>query len=500
MFCITRLATVLVCLTTATAALATLSTYKVEVDGILAQKRVTAASVSVVKETGVLFQSGFGELSPGVPTTESTYFRIASVSKVFTVLGVLKLVEAGKIDLDQPLKKYLTWFRLDHGTDWQKITIRQLMTHSSGISREIACPFTTEQGEWLPLADLPSCVFERETMFVPGSRLKYSNLGIILLGRVIAEVSGSLGPTMEEKFQNYMRDEVFKPLGMTDTLYSLGTQGLTRLATPLGHLDATGFSREVLPKAFSTYISAPAWGVASTAEDLGKFLQFVFQVIDGKANVLLSEKLTQEVLKSPIQDILADPNLYQGLGFSLKKSNGTVLVGHGGHFPGYTTQLFVDHNTRTGYVVLTNSIERSAAGDILNASLKEYSTNPQPGPDLLASPTTLVSDGSEVVPDMNVVYSQASCLGNLQEFVGTYKGWPALIEVTVESGKLLANIGGAKSILIPNCPNPLEFSLNKSGKPSYVPGFGEKLIFERSPSGKMQTLWSSGVYPYQKIK
>lgn len=476
-----------------------LAEFDQKVNEILRRKKVSASAVSVVRRGEILLTKGFGEIASGLPTTDKSFFRIASVSKVFTTLGILKLVDRGIIGLDQPIVRYLPWFKLSGGGErWREITVRHLLTHSSGISRELACPFTTDLGEWIPLQNLAECVLPRETFFKPGSRLKYSNLGMILLGRIIAETSGSPGKDMEEKFQSFMIGEIFSPMGMKDSHYTLNALQMQSLAQPLGHLENSGLNRELLPPAATTYISSPAWGVVTNARDLTKLLEFIFKVMDGQSNGLISRDLATRILKNPIQDTLGDLSSYQALGFSLKRTSDSVLVGHGGHFPGYTTQVYVDNLRQTGYVVLTNSIERSAASEILSAAQSVFGASGEVSYDLLSNSVTLPSDGSEVIPDFDEAYRRATCLDDLNQYRGSYKGWPLVMHVSTERQRLVLNYAGKNWILIPECQNGLRFRLDQSGSPNYVIAFGERLVFGRNQRGEVDRLMHGEVYTYRR--
>lgn len=471
------------------------------VQTLMAEKKVTAGAVAVVRPNRIDYVAPFGEIQSGKPTDSKSIFRIASVSKTFTAIGLLKMVDRGQVDLDRPIYQYLPWFELKGSSDrWKRITVRHLLNHTSGISREMGCEFTTDRGEWVPLFDLSACLKDREVVFEPGTRLKYSNFGIILLGGLIAELNPQLGRTMEERFQNYMRTEVLNPLGMRDTWYTLDQNRLSRLAEPLGNLDPETGRRERLMAARSTYISAPAWGVASTIDDMARYMEFIIKIIEGKENGLISKNLADQILARPVQDSLGNTGFYQGLGLNIRASKTSILIGHGGHFPGYTTQFYYDQIRRLGLVVLTNSIERSAASGIQTAVLESFPKTEGVGTDVLEGAEQLTSDGSEQEPDYVLAYQKANWLADLDRFSGRYKGWPEIVSVTHENGKLMMESGGQKWILIPDCEEAMVFRLNNTGKPNYVGFMGEEVRFRRLENDPTGDILFGGAYSYKKIK
>lgn len=478
-----------------------LVSFHTQVETLMADKKVTAAAVAVVRPDRIDHVAPFGEIQSGSPTESRSLFRVASVSKTFTAIGLLKMVDRSQVDLDRPIYQYLPWFELKGSSDrWKRITVRHLLNHTSGISREMGCEFTTDRGEWVPLFDLSACLKNREVLFEPGTRLKYSNFGIILLGALIAELNPQLGRTMEERFQNYMRTEVLDPLGMRDTWYTLDQNRLSRLAEPLGHLESKTGRRERLQAARSTYISAPAWGVASTIDDMARYMAFVMKIIEGQENGLIAKNLADQILAHPIQDSLGNTGFYQGLGLNIRASKSSILIGHGGHFPGYTTQFYYDQVRRLGLVVLTNSIERSAASGIQTAVLESFGQTDGFGPDVLKGAEQLKSDGSEREPDYALAYQKANWLADLDRFSGRYKGWPEIVSVTHENGKLMMESGGQKWILIPDCEQAMVFRLNNTGKPNYVGFMGEEVRFRRLGNDPAGDILFGGAYSYKKIK
>lgn len=173
------------------------------------QGKVPGASLLVIKDGKALVRRGYGlaELETGRPAAPDTNYRLASVTKQFTAASILLLVQDGKVNLDDPIRR---WLPSLPATD-DGITIRHLLTHTGGLIdyEDIMSPDTR-----VPLRDadvLKLLEGERRTYFPPGSSYRYSNGGYSLLSLVVEKASGM-------SFQSFLKQRIFLPLGMTNTL------------------------------------------------------------------------------------------------------------------------------------------------------------------------------------------------------------------------------------------------------------------------------------------
>ena len=217
------------------------------------------AAVLVMRGDEVLYRGARGraDVAAGVPLKPSDRFRIASVTKQLSAVGLLTLVDAGKISLDDPLSKYLPTYPGGAG-----ITIGQLLNHTSGIKDYTAIPgtfegpirrhVTTEQ-----LIDY----FKNEAVdFAPGERWGYSNSGYVLVGAVIEAVSG-------QPWHVYLDQALFKPLGMNDTGYGAETAVVLRQVN--GYVTNRGFP--TFPLQLSMTQPHAAGALVSTVDDLARW-------------------------------------------------------------------------------------------------------------------------------------------------------------------------------------------------------------------------------------
>ena len=174
---------------------------------------VAGLTIGVKRGGDLLMVKGYGvaDIENTVPMAAGTVYRIGSLTKQFTAAAIMQLVEAGKIGLDDPIQQHLS----DYATQGHEVTIRHLLTHTSGIKSY------TSLGDifWLKagLLDLSHAemraLFEEEPFdFAPGEEYRYNNSGYYLLGMIIEEVSG-------ESYEDYLETHLFRPLGLTRSLY-----------------------------------------------------------------------------------------------------------------------------------------------------------------------------------------------------------------------------------------------------------------------------------------
>ena len=169
------------------------------------ERRVPAVSVAVIKDGALIKSGGYGiaNIEHNIPAAPDTVYKIGSVSKQFVAAGVMLLVQDGKVVLDQPLRHYVS------GTPdaWQAITIRHLLTHTSGLVREAPGfdPYKVQ-----PDVDVIRTAFPIPLNSKPGEKYAYSNLGYFVLAEVIGTVSG-------KPWAEFLDERIFAPLGMTST-------------------------------------------------------------------------------------------------------------------------------------------------------------------------------------------------------------------------------------------------------------------------------------------
>jgi CubicO group peptidase (beta-lactamase class C family) len=291
-----------------------------------------AGTVLVAKNGEVLFSGAYGlaDREKKIPNTLDTRFRIGSMNKMFTAVAVLQLAETGKIKLTDPLGKYITDYpNKDIAT---KVTIHQLLTHTGGTGDIFGPEFTTHRKELRTLNDYVTLYGKRGPQFEPGSRWRYSNYGMLLLGVVIERVTG-------QSYYDYVQDHIYNPAGMT--LSGSLPEDQVVPGRSIGYMRSPGSGGWVPNTDTLPYRGTSAGGGYSTVGDLLRF-----------ANALLSHKL----LNADSTELLITGKVEGGgggkyaYGFEDQRDkDGNGWVGHGGGAPGMNGDLRI--YPKSGYVV-----------------------------------------------------------------------------------------------------------------------------------------------------
>lgn len=334
---------------------------------------IAGAVVVVVKDGQVLLQKGYGysdvEKRTPVDPTE-TLFRPGSVSKLFTWTAVMQLVEQGKLDLDADVNKYLD-FKIP-SPDGKPMTLRQIMTHTTGLEEQIRALITSNKEEIIPLETaLKRWVPER--IHAPGATPAYSNYATALAGYIVQRVSG-------EPFDAYIARHIFQPLGMARSSFSQPLQPALLAKMSKGYDKAS----DGKAKDYEFISMAPAGSLASTGADMGRFM--IAHLQDGaygEARILGAE--TARKMHSTGQASVGPLNRMM-LGFYETTVNGHRAIAHGGDTTLFHSdlQLFLDDGI--GIFVSMNSNGRDGAtGVIRGALVRGFADRYLPGPKERAS-------------------------------------------------------------------------------------------------------------------
>ena len=221
----------------------------------MVQSNWPGAAVLVARDGAIVFQKGYGfaQAESRVPVTMDTRFRIGSITKQFTSAAILKLAEEGKLGVDDHLSKFIPdWPRGD------EVTLRHLLTHTSGIHNYTAKPgFYEHVTEPISLADLVASFKNDPYDFDPGEKYSYCNSGYVLLGYILEKVTG-------QSYESYLKKTFFDPLGMKNTgVYHAGM-------SPTGEAFGYSYTNGAVRRAVNWDMSkvATAGELYSTAHDL----------------------------------------------------------------------------------------------------------------------------------------------------------------------------------------------------------------------------------------
>ena len=311
----------------------------------VANREQPGLSIGVVYDQELIWSRGYGfaDVAKKDLATPTTLYRIASNTKLFTSTAILQLRDAGRLQLDDPVARHLPWFQIRNKyPDGPPLTIRHLLTHTSGLPREAMGVNWSD----LTFPDRDSMIRrlpEQETVFPAETEWKYSNLGLSLAGEIVAVVSG-------EPWPRYVESHILSPLGMKSTV-TLPQGGMACLSTGYGRR-VPGQPRRVRPFV-DIAAERPAGNMASNVEDLARFV--ALQMRDGAAGgaQVLKGSTLREMHR--IQWLRPDWRGGWGLGFSVRRVGEQVRVGHGGSLPGQRTQIELAPADKLGVIVLTNA-------------------------------------------------------------------------------------------------------------------------------------------------
>lgn len=298
--------------------------------------RIPGLAVAIVKDDRIVYLKGYGQANPsGRPVTPQTPFIIGSITKAFTALAVMQLVEAGKVGLDEPVQKYIPWFRTADANASSQITVRQLLYQTSGL------PMIREPQFW---PDLDDGALERTVRFFahvqldfsPGQGFGYSNANYETLGLIVQTVSG-------QSYEEYVKQHILAPLDMKNSFPSEHEAKEHGMA--IGHNWWFGFP---VGQTFSYNRSElPAGYLYSSAEDIAHFM--IAEMNGGRygnSSVLSSEGIAQTQTGPP-------SNAY-AMGWERPELGGHRLINHDGGTANFQCSVFMDPDERVGVFVAAN--------------------------------------------------------------------------------------------------------------------------------------------------
>lgn len=355
------------------------------VDEQMTWQQIPGLAVGVVHGDELVWARGYGvtDLETEQPVTPQTLFRMGSVTKLFTATAVMLLRDAGKLRLDDPVVEHLPWFRIQSPfDDAPPITVHHLLTHTSGLPREGAFPYWTTH-EFPTLEELKASLPEQETLSPPGAKYRYSNLGIALLGALVAEVSG-------ESYAAYVRRNILDPLGMASTTLDLPREDLRGLAseymrkTPGADSQVAGVGTRRQHIYYRTHALAPAANMISNVEDMARFAVLHLPHDAAKEPEVLS-RYTLAEMRRP-QFVYDSWGGGRGLGFGISHDEGTTYVVHGGWVGGHRSHLLLVPDEKIGVVAMTNGEDVSPskftqkAYEVVGKAIIDVTAEPSPEP------------------------------------------------------------------------------------------------------------------------
>jgi len=292
------------------------------------------AAVIVVREGKVILRKGYGkaDMELGVPIAPDMVFRLGSITKQFTAVAILMLVEHGKLSLDDDITKFLP----DYPTKGQKITIEHLLTHTSGIKSYTSLPeWVTQWRKDIPVSELIAMFKDKPMDFATGERWAYNNSAYVLLGAVIEKASG-------QSYQEFVEKNIFAPLGMKHSFYDDTARVIPRRVS--------GYS-----KGKDGFINAPYLSMTQP-HAAGALVSSVDDLVLWDAALYTDKLVKQELLKRAWTPAKLNNSkaTHYGFGWSIGSYGGHPIIEHSGGVNGFATYALRMPNDRVFVAALTN--------------------------------------------------------------------------------------------------------------------------------------------------
>jgi CubicO group peptidase (beta-lactamase class C family) len=376
---------------------------------------IPGMSLVIVKDDQIVYMKGLGykDFAKQVPVTADSQFAIGSATKAFTALSVLMSQDEGKLSLNDNPKKYLPYFKIQDAEIDKNITIRDLLSHSSGLNRTDLAMISGK----LNREELIKVAGEAKPTAKLREKFQYQNIMFTAAGEIVSKVQ-------KQPWEKFVPERIFAPLGMTNSTMSVKEmQAAKDYSFGYDYNFDTKDTRN-LPTRDILEV-APAGSINSSARDMANWLKFILSggVIDGKR--LVSEKSFEEWLKPQMK--IAGKSSY-GLGWFLQEWNGMKVVQHGGNIDGFNSLVAMIPEKKLGFVMLTN-VSGSSLGSELMPIVWENILG------VSAPPKT--NETAAVAPEKEA---------------GKYRFEAAGfdIEVKMDNGKLTASVPGQPTYVLEN--------------------------------------------------
>jgi len=327
---------------------------------LMQQRGWPSLSIAIVLDQKIIYSQAFGyaDVDKKIPATTNTIYRIASMTKLFNATMLMQLAERGKVDINDPLVKYIPAYKPKYLSNTGPTTLRQLATHTSGLHVDVAQAFWHyfSNFEWIVSKgkekivwgvtknDLLSTLDKVEIEYIPNLYPHYSNFGYQLLGIALENAA-------REPFEKYIKSNILDPLDMKNSDFSLDEEQKTRFAVGYTYLEPD-FQRYRAPD-WDLSILKYSGGLCSTPEDIARFISFQFRdQSDNDRKILRGDGLrfmrTPQTLRNP-----QSGDIY-GIGWAVYEYEGHPIIGHAGGHWGFSVKAEVLRDLKFGVVIMTN--------------------------------------------------------------------------------------------------------------------------------------------------
>ena len=392
------------------------------------EKGVPGLSLVIVKDDKVIYAKGFGlrDAERGLPVTPDTLFAIGSCTKAFTAMATVISQDEGKLSLDDAPKKFLPYFKINDPQIDEKITIRDLLSHRSGLAGTDIAWYTgaLNREEVIRVAGMA-----RPTAKL-GEKFQYQNVMYSAAGEAMAKAQSST-------WEKVIDERFLKPLGMKATRLSVREMQQASDFSRGYDYDPDTRQNRLLPTRDVTNI-APAGAINSNARDMAQWVRLLLGGGEFEGKRFVSEKGFAQLF-SKVTNIA--PNVDYGLGWIIIEGDGHKIIMHDGGIDGFNSEVVLMPDEKLGFVLLTNVSQARLMGPVRNAIFKNLVGKPQQaGASATASATNSASD------------APAISIADLQREVGTYNLAAANVEmeVSLKDGHLVLSVPGQPAYTLEN--------------------------------------------------
>lgn len=388
------------------------------------QDAIPGISVALVDDQRVVWSQGFGfaDVAAKRPATADTLYRVGSISKLFTSTAALQLVESAKLNLDEPVQQRLPGFAPrswnNHGA--VDITPRMLMTHHSGLQRDVAYSFQSPTPQ--RFSEL-AAGFDSYLAYQPGQMLSYSNIGLTVLGSLVERLSG-------RPFEQQVQRAVLDPLGMAHSAFETAV-------SPAAEMSRSYKGRDELPA--MALRDVPASGLNSSANDLSRFMKMVFAGGQSNGHQVLKPETVAAMFLPQNVAVKLDFDTRIGLGWFLQSPDkaslqgGGVVAEHGGAIDGYRSHVMILPDHKLGVVVLANSATGARPSQHIAEAILKLALEAKTG---IHPPTSKAGGAQQAQGELPFV-DKPLAPDLIQQWIGDYTTMLGYVRVHSKDGKTL---------------------------------------------------------------
>lgn len=377
---------------------------------------IPGASLVIVKDDKIIFLKGFGykDLANKIAVTPDTQFAIGSATKAFTGLSVMMSQDAGKLKLDDSPKKHLSYFKINNPETDKAITIRDLLSHSSGVNRTDLAMVSGK----LNREELIRVVGEAKPVAKLREQFLYQNIMFAAAGEIVAK-------TNQTTWEKYVAERIFKPLNMTNS--NLTVADMEKAADySFGYTYNSDTKTATRVPFRDIGETAPAGSINSSARDMANWLRFMLGSGEFGGKRIVSADAFAELTK-PQMKMSPNGKMSYGLGWFLQEWQGKKVVQHGGNIDGFNSLVGFMPETKTGFAILTNVSNSSLPPEMMNAIWE----------DMFAKPAEKIAVDPNYKPESEIGKYRIEA-ANLD------------IDITMQNGKLTALVPGQPNYVLEN--------------------------------------------------